>query len=232
MTNPPAQTLAGVELLAGLAPEQMQAIERRCRWRSFTEGEQIIDLETDSRDVYFIVSGAARVVNYGLSGREVTLDDIGPGGNFGELAALDGQPRSANVVATSETLAASLPAVAFREILAGYPQVALALMHRLTKVIRQSTGRIMDLSTLGAHNRIFAELLREARSGEIVGNKAVLRPIPLHADIASRVSTSRETVARVLNDLARKKIVRRDSDALVLLDVNRLTNMVHEFRGD
>lgn len=245
MSQPPAappgktgaQTLAPVELFAALPPAQRQALERRCRWRTYKEDEQIIDRETDTQDVFFVVSGRARVVNYSPAGREVSFDDIGPGGCFGELSAIDGQPRSAAVVAIKPTLAASLPAAVFREILDTHPPVSQALLRRLAEVVRESTDRIMDLSTLGAHNRVYAELLREARDSdpkafEKGANQASIRPIPVHSDIAARVSTTRETVARVLGELARKSIVERDSDALVLRDIARLTKMVREFRAD
>lgn len=235
--KPSAQTLAGISLFRALPPTQRQALERRCRWRSYAEGEQIIDRETDTQDVFFVVSGLARVVNYSPAGREVSFDDIAPGGVFGELAAIDGRPRSASVIARTPTLAASLPAAAFGEMLETHPPVAMALMRRLAEVVRESTERIMDLSTLGAHNRVYAELLREARetdkkafaTGE---NTASIKPIPVHSDIAARVSTARETVARVLNELARKGIVDRERDALVIRDIERLTKMVKEFRGD
>lgn len=230
--NTTAETLGNLELLSSLTATERRSVEKRCRWKRFAKDEQIIDRETDSTDIYFIAAGAVRIVNYSLAGREITFDDIEAGGYFGELAALDGAKRSASVVATKATLTASLDAAAFREVLATHPTIALALLQRLARVIRQSTGRIMDLSSLGANNRIYAELLREARVGGLDGNRAAIRPIPVHADLAGRVSTTRETVARVLNDLARKKVVQRDKGALVILDVKRLSAMVEEFRGD
>lgn len=226
------ETLASIELLAPLSPAERAALERRCRWRRYGPGEQIIDGETHSTDVYFIASGAVRVLNYSAAGREISFDDIRAGGCFGELAAIDGHPRSANVVAIVETLTACVPAIAFRELVSGHPQVAWALLRRLAAVVRQSTGRIMDLSSLGANNRVYAELLREARAAGIRVNRAVITPIPVHADIAARVSTTRETVARVLNDLARKGVAHREAGALVITDIERLAAMVEEFRAD
>ncbi|HEX9465298.1 MAG TPA: Crp/Fnr family transcriptional regulator [Alphaproteobacteria bacterium] len=233
----PSQTLTGIELFKALTPAERQAVERRCRWRTYSDGEQIIDRENDTQDVFFVVAGLTRVVNYSPSGREVSFDEIGSGGVFGELAAIDGRPRSAAVVARGETLAASLSAAAFRETLEGYPQVTNALLRRLAAVVRESTDRIMDLSTLGAQNRVYAELLREARETdpkafEQRANQARIQPMPVHSNIAARVSTARETVARVLGELGRKGILGREADALVILDVNRLTKMVKEFRGE
>jgi len=233
----PGQSLAGIELFKTLAGPERQALERRCRWRTYAEGEQIIDRENDTQDVFFVVAGLTRVVNYSPGGREVSFDEIGPGGVFGELAAIDGRPRSAAVIARSETLAASLPAATFREMLETHPPIANALLRRLAAVVRESTDRIMDLSTLGAHNRVYAELLRQARESdpkafESHANRARIHPMPVHSNIAARVSTARETVARVLGDLTRKGILEREADALVILDVGRLTQMVKEFRGE
>lgn len=228
----PHETLADIGLFASLSAADRQVIERRCRWRHYDRDEQILDREMDSTDVYFVVQGSVRIVNFSPTGREVTFDDIEAGGYFGELAAIDGQPRSASVIATAPTLTAALPSAAFQDVLNHHPAVAFQLLKRMSTIIRQSTVRIMDLSSLGANNRVYAELLREARAGGISGNRAAIRPIPVHSDIAARVSTTRETVARVLNDLARKRIVQRDTGALVILDVRRLSAMVEEFRGD
>ncbi len=222
--------LEGIEILAALDAGDREALARRCRWRRFAEDEVIIDREQDSREVYLVVEGLVRVVDYSVQGREISFAEIGAGGCFGELAALDGQPRSAHVVAIATTRTASLPGTAFIELLRNSPDVSLALMTHLASVIRQSTGRIMDLSTLGAHNRIFAELLREAKPTG--GNRAIWSPAPVHADLAARVSTTRETVARALSDLARKAIVAREGDSLVVNDLARLKAMVQLFRSE
>ena len=227
-----ATGLSGITLLQSLDPAALHALERRCSWRRWAAGEQIIDRENDTNDVYFIVRGRARVVDYSMSGhREVVFDEIAAGGFFGELAAIDGEPRSANIVAVQETVTASLSAAAFIDILFEHRELGLALMRRLTEMIRQSTVRIMDLSTLGANNRIYAELLRLAKTGGgLPRNQAVIHPIPVHSDIAARVSTTRETVARVLSELTHRGLLRRDHDSLMILDLEAFTQLVRRFR--
>jgi CRP-like cAMP-binding protein len=59
----------------------------------------------------------------------------------------------------------------------------------------------------------------------------VIEPIPIHSDIASRASTTRETVARVLGDLARQGILERTRDGLVIRDLRRLDDLVNDIRG-
>lgn len=226
------ESLAGIAILGSLTPAEHAEIERRCRWRHYAAGEQIIDREADARDVYFVVSGLTRVVNFALSGREVTFDEIGPGGCFGEMAAIDGAPRSAAVVAVENSVTAALPPSAFLELLAVHPGVSLAIMKRLTAMIRVSTDRVMDLSTLGANNRVYAEILRLAGGHEAPPTAKILH-LPNHSEIGARVSTTRETVARAIGTLRKKKILRDldgNAGGIEIVDIHRLAEMVHEFR--
>lgn len=218
-------------LFRDLSDEDRQRIEARCKWRDYKPQEQIIDFQDDSRDVYFITKGVARVVNFSMSGREIAFDDLKEGAVFGELAAVDGEPRSANVVAVVNTTVGIMHPTVFRGVLEDYPAVSMTLMIRLTQMVRMSVERIMDLSTLGANNRVYAELLRLAKASVADDGSARVNPIPIHADLASRVSTTRETVARVMSDLSRKGLVRREGNVLILTDTERLTDMVEQFRG-
>ena len=230
MASDPLDRLAGIELLSGLSRAARQSLEKRCRWRNVAAQEQIIDRQSTSTDVCFVVEGRVRVVNYSLSGRDITFDKIAAGAYFGEIAAIDGEPRSANIVAQESTTLAILSAESFRAVLREHPDLAMNLMVRMATVIRQASERIMDLSTLGANNRIYAEILRLAKDDIRDDNTAVIRPIPVHGDIASRVSTTRETVARVLGELSRRSLVKRESDALRILDLDHLSEMVEQFQ--
>jgi CRP/FNR family cyclic AMP-dependent transcriptional regulator len=225
-------SLDQIDLLASLTPEERASIVRQCRWRRYKEDEQIIDHLSDTRDACLVVEGRVRVVMFSMSGREISFDDVSAGGYMGELSALDGEPRSATVIALTDTLIAFVPPRLFQEIVTTHPRVALIVMQRMAAVIRNATGRIMDLSTLGANNRVHAEIVRLAKLGLRPDNTAEITPIPVHGDIASRVSTTRETVARVLSDLARNGLVERRGHTLVVKDYTRLVDMVEEVRGE
>lgn len=232
MTETDHPSLDGIDILRPLTPEARAATARRCRWRRFDEGEQILDQHGGTRDVCFVVRGRVRVVNHSASGREISFDDIPAGGTVGEMAAVDGGPRSASVVALDDgTLIAFLAPGPFLELATGHPDLALAVMRRLSGIARRSTDRIMELSTLGANNRVHAELLRLARLHARPDNTAVLDPIPVHSDIAARVSTTRETVARVLGDLTRDGLLAKRGSALVIRDLARLEELVEDVRG-
>jgi CRP-like cAMP-binding protein len=223
-----ARSLAGIALFAELSEPARKTVEARCRWRTYEAGQTIIDRDSEDSDVYFLVAGRARVVVYSRSGREVGFDEIGPGTCVGELAAIDGEPRSASVVATEAALFAVLGREAFLGALVANPPAQHALLRQLARLVRHATSRIVELSTLGAHNRVYAEILRLAKTN--AAGRTAIRPIPAHGEIAARVSTTRETVARVFSDLARKKIVVREKGELAVLDPSRLRDMVNEFR--
>ncbi|NNE83251.1 MAG: Crp/Fnr family transcriptional regulator [Alphaproteobacteria bacterium] len=227
----PSHSLSGIPLLRTLDDAARQSLEQRCRWQRYSAQDEIIGHESDSRDVYFIITGRVRVVNHSLSGKEIAFHEMDAGSYFGELAAIDEQPRSATVVALNDSLLASMSPDTFINLLQDHPQLAIEVLRELAQFVRVSTNRIMELSTLGAHNRVHSEILRQARAlaGE-TGNSARISPIPVHADIASRVSTTRETVARVLSDLAKQGVVKREKNALVVNDLEQLEKIVNEVR--
>lgn len=225
--------LGEIELLSGLSPEQRSLIERQSEFRRFGAGELIIDRKSESRDLFFVVRGAVRVVIHAPSGRDVSFEDIEAGGHFGELACLDGEPRSASVVAQLNTVVATMAPDVLERVMLDHPAIAFTLLRRMASVVRHATDRILDLSTLGANNRIYADLLRRAKPNPKLGPKAgVIYPIPTHQDLAGRVSVTRETVTRALGDLARNNVVVKDGARLVVPDVERLLDMVTRFRSD
>ncbi len=224
-TKTAGKSLADNQLFASIDPDDLKLIEARCQWWHLAAGEQIIDRESDNRDVYFVIEGAVRVVNYSSTGREVAYAVNEAGSYFGELAAIDGKRRSASVVAVTDCLLASFPPGIFLKLLVKHPSVSMLVLQRLTDMVRVSNDRIMDLSTLKAVQRVCVELLRLTKPDAAVRDIWVIRPMLSHSDIASRASTTRETVARVLGQLSSKGIVERKHKALYIRDKGQLENL-------
>ncbi|KAF0138236.1 MAG: putative transcriptional regulator Crp/Fnr family [Rhodospirillaceae bacterium] len=122
--------------------------------------------------------------------RSLTLAGLAPGECSGELAAIDGAPGRPSVIAVDKTMVMAITPEQFVRLISAHPILALDVMRQLASVVRHATGWIMELSTLGANNRVHAELLRQARAaGSNASGQVVLQPIPVHSDIVSRVST-------------------------------------------
>ncbi|GIL03759.1 MAG: cyclic nucleotide-binding protein [Betaproteobacteria bacterium] len=223
--------LRRVALLDGLSEAALAAIARECAWRHYVAGQRIVSRDADDRNVHFVVAGRVRATTYSRSGRQVTFRDQQAGDFLGEVAAIDGLPRSVDVVALESTLVASMTPAAFERLLQEQPLVAGRVLRRLAGLVRGLSERVIDLSTLGVQNRIHAELLRLARAAGVRDNAARIDPAPPHADIASQVSTYREQVTRELSALVKTGLLAKDRRALVVLDVARLGRLVEEVRG-
>ena len=105
----------------GLSDSQRKVESQLCSWHHYSNNEQIIDRQSDSTDILFIVEGRVRVVNYSLSGREVTFNDFGAGQHFSELSAIDSEHRSARIMALTNCNIASMPQDWFLNLLEKEP---------------------------------------------------------------------------------------------------------------
>ena len=224
-------SLKGIAVFAGLSPDAIERIERRCAWKRYAPGEPILDYLDKSDDVFFLTLGEVRVTIYSSVGKAVSFRELAAGEIFGEFPAIDGGSRSASVEARTNCLIASIAGSSFRELLQSEPGLAHALL-RLTKTIRALTNRVYEFSTLAVNNRIQAELLRLASLGSKEGKGARIVPAPTHVEIASRVSTHREAVTRELNRLSRIGIIERRGGTLLVKDTDRLAEMVHDATGE
>ena len=222
--------LRQIRFLAGLPEAALEQLARDCRWRRYTAGQQVISRDAADRDVYLIVTGMVRATAFSSGGRQVTYRDIPAGDWFGDFSAIDGQARSADIVAASETLVASMSPAVFLQLVHDHPSVCDHMLLRLVTSVRELTERIFEFSTLGVENRVHAELLRLARQSGIVKNSARLEPAPKHADIAAQVSTYREQVTRELSRMFKQKLLVKDGGALIVPDVARLAELVAAVR--
>ncbi|AMO24079.1 Crp/Fnr family transcriptional regulator [Ramlibacter solisilvae] len=229
--QPSSLGLRRIDLLHGLSSARLDAISRSCVWRTCIAGQRLVAREDADREVYFIVSGSVRVTTYSPNGRETSLEDLTQGMCFGELAALDGRKRSADVVALTPGLVASMPPAAFRDLLREEWIVNERVLLRLADLARGLVERVLEVSTLTVQQRLCMELLRLARAGSSAAGPARIEPIPRHTALAHRVSTYREQVTRELSSLTRAGVLSRDGAALVVCDIARLQHMAEGTGG-
>lgn len=210
-----------IRLLESLTEAERQAIARRCAWKQFRAGEQILDPDSATRDVLFITEGEVRVVNYSVSGRETAYAHIPAGELVGEIAAIDGLARSASVVAIADCTVGIFSREEFVRLVEGHAVIAFQLLRHLTGIVRNANERIAELSTVGAVQRVYRELLRLCDDDD-TGEGAVIDPLPTQHDLASKVGTTRETVARALGQIMNAGVVERRGRTLRIRDTDML----------
>ncbi len=223
--------LSVIKEFKDLSLTDLEAIAQVCQWYRYGAGEEIVRYHDDSNSVFFVTQGEARVNYNSMSGKEVILCDLVTGEIFGELTAIDGQSRSANVVAKTSTLLACISSSAFQELIFSNRQIAAAILQRLTGQIRRLTERVFESDTLKVPNRIRAKLLHLAKTqATISNNQATISAVPTHVELACLIGTHREAVTRELNELEAGNIIAREGDVIHILDVARLTELVESVR--
>ncbi len=220
--------LSHVKLLQDVPRERLEALARQCVWYRYDKGAEIIGQQTTGRDVYFIASGSVRVRTYSASGRQASFRDVEAGSIVGDIAAVDGGPRSTDISASAESVLAALPAEAFLLLLQEQPVVHERYLRYLTGLIRLLTTRVTELTTLAVPHRVQAELLRLARQSGTGGNTASINPAPTHIEIAAQLSTTREQVTREISALTKRGLLQKEGSALFVTDMHELERLFGE----
>jgi CRP/FNR family transcriptional regulator, cyclic AMP receptor protein len=225
--------LARMPLVMGSLPKELA--ERL--WADATlinakSGKTLVSLGATSSNVYIVLQGRVQVTLFSLAGREVILRNLGEGAIFGELAAIDGLPRSASIVALSDCQLASVAAETFRSAISELPAGAMWLALRLTAQIRDLTERVFELNALRVRSRLHCELLRMC--GAVTGDESriMIDPAPTHAELASRVGTHREAVTREIGFLVEQGILEQQRRRMTVVDIRALAQLVRMATGE
>jgi CRP/FNR family transcriptional regulator, cyclic AMP receptor protein len=214
-----AESLGHSPMFAELNAEDVAQLGALCRWRSVKAGDVVIEEYALDNDAFFVVNGHARVLR-GTNGREVILKDIRAGEYFGELSAIDGRPRSARIVAVTDSVVARMSAGVFRDAIHRHPSVCDHILATLSASIRALNERFSEQIYLDVRERLCAELIRLSRpAGK---DRIVVSPPPTHLEIALRIGARREAVTKVLNALEREGAISRSRGAIALVEPERL----------
>jgi len=183
-------------------------IQCQSSYQIFTDGQCIISAGDRNRNVFFVLGGKARALDFNENGKVVHYAQFTPGTFFGELSSIDGLSRSATVVAIKECKLAVLSEKDFNFLVYNYEQFNKILINKLVNVIRISNSRISDFSLLGARQRICDELHRLSVTDPESG-KATIYDIPTQEVFAESLGISRETVIRTFKKLTEQGAIKR-----------------------
>ncbi|MGB3510461.1 MAG: Crp/Fnr family transcriptional regulator [Microcoleaceae cyanobacterium] len=187
---------------------------------------QVILLENDwGTSVYFILDGWVKIRTYNLDGKEVTLNILGKGELFGEMAALDEVPRSTDVITLAPTLIGNMPAQDFAQLIHTEPIGGIRLAQLMARRLRQ-VNRRLRLREADAQARV-ADILLFLAEGQGTHSEAGTEiPNLPHRELSSLSGLARETVTRVLSKLEKKSLIKRDRDTLCIPDLHALERIL------
>jgi len=222
-------TLKHIGILAEAPPEKVKELEGRCEWLEFGADEIVVNLKDESTNVFFVVKGKLRAMDYLTDeNNEVALAELDEGASFGELSAIDLKVRSARVTTIEPTLLASVSSKDFRKLLFDCPGISLSLLKTFAGFIRTLNTRITALSSLSPHQRIYQELLRISEPNTDGDGTWIIAKVPQHAELAIWVGAEKQTVAEAMGTLARDGVIERKHGTLRIRDRARLQRLASQ----
>jgi CRP/FNR family transcriptional regulator, cyclic AMP receptor protein len=191
------------DFLSSLRPEDVAELNALGTVRAFERGQALFHEGQLVDRVLVLRSGVVKVTSTTSAGREVVLAFRGPGELVGDLAALDGKPRSATIRAVERVEALSLKALAFLGFLEARPAVALVLLRMLARRLRDADAKRIEFSASTTIERVAARLLEfSERFGLEDESGAMLIALPLsQEELAGATGASIESVGRALHTM-------------------------------
>ena len=222
--RPVREALAAIPFFAGLGPEAMERLAATMRTRRFRRGEVIFHLGDPGDALFVIVTGDVKISLPSETGDEAILATLSAGDVFGELALLDGAPRSASATALSATETVVLPRDRFRELIATEAGVRDALLASIAGELRRLTTHVEELHFLDITGRLAARLVRLANEGgtRLPDGGIRLRRNLTQGDLAAMVGCTRQSVNKLLGQFTDDGLIRLEREGIVVTDVDGL----------
>ena len=214
--------------LASLPAEPSAVLTSAMQRKSFASGEVICEKGDPGDAMYVILKGQVKIVLPSGDGNEALLGTLDEGDFFGELALIDGQPRSATIIATQQTDTVLLRREGFQDFLKAHPEAAIDMLQALSTRIRQSDEFIADAAFLDVPGRLAKKILelgekygRPGPSGILVGLRLTQR------DLAAMIGATRESVNKHLQSFRAQGMIALEGRRLIIKDQDRLEKRVY-----
>jgi CRP/FNR family cyclic AMP-dependent transcriptional regulator len=217
--------LANNNLLIGLPESVVDHVERLCEFKMFKQNDLVTTREEETKNFFFTVSGTYSVETMINEDQDLRYADLGENEFFGEMSAIDGLPRSADVRCRTPGEIAELKQTDFERLLANEPQLTLRLLKLFTARLRQTNQRLEDFSTTTPTNRVIQQLIRLVRASSLNPGQWLISPSPKHDEIAAWTGTSKSFVSSILGQLMHDGIIIRRNKDLIILDLFSLKNL-------
>lgn len=226
----PEEFLKGVHLFQSLSDEDSERLSTSLRRRSLKKGEVLFRKGDEGSTLYIVRSGSIRIVLPSSTGDEVTPAILTERDFFGEMALLDGMPRSADAVAMEPSELYALNREDFLLFLKNNEQAIKSIFSFLSMRLRKTDDLLEDVCFLTISTRLARRLVDLAENyGHVDENDSTLH-IDLRLtqkDLASMVGVTRESINKELRVLREKDLVSTTGNTIQILNMERLKKRAH-----
>jgi len=222
-----ADWLAEVSLFASISAADRSALARLVQERAYRGGQRVFMAGDAGDRLYIIKSGMVKIGVTSSDGREVTLALLGPGEFFGELALLDGLPRSSDAVTVDACHFLLLRRDDFLQFVVTRPEIALHLLEVLSRRLRNDNDLVQDATLLDVPARLARVLLRLCTTaGQPVAHGTRITLRLTQSDLAGMAGASRESVNKCLVLYEQDGLIRRERGLIVVPDPELLEKRI------
>jgi CRP/FNR family transcriptional regulator len=221
------EVLRRVPYFASLPETELSRLAGRCAVRSLGPGEALFEEGEPCRGLLIVAEGRVEVRQISLRGREQVFHTDGPGATLGEGPLFDGGGYIASAVALAPTRVLLLSRAEVLHLCQRRPVVALAMLKTLARRVRHFAGIVSDLAFRPVTERLARHL--DAAVGGRVKRGTRIELTLTQAQLAARLGTVRELVARAFAQLEESGVISRDRSRVTIRDPERLAALA---RGD
>jgi len=208
--------LRAIPFMYGLSDVEIDRLVAALRRRRFARNEVVFHRDDPGNCLYLIAKGTLKIALRYEDGREIILTLLGVGDYFGELALLDGEPRSADAIAVEPCELLLLPRDVFLRFIEESPGAALRLLEALGAQFRRLTDTVHDAAFLDVPGRLARVLQTLSKPAEGEATPAVVRVT--QNDLAAMVGATRESINRWLGYYQDQGWIRRERGSVVIID--------------
>lgn len=213
------QCLTAMPLFDGVAPDTLAEVASGCQELDFDEGRIVVEQGENSREFYMVLSGRAIGMMLTEAGRQVSFTEFGPSAYFGELAALDGSPRSITVSVTEPSRMARMTHTVLADWLAREPRILRNIAVELSRRNRALNERVVGLIVHDVEKRVRMLVMQLAQEREQLKPGGTIQPAPTHEAMAAFVGANREAVSRVIARLAKGGVITARRQKITIEDL-------------
>ena len=207
------QSLSEVPIFSCLNDEELERLDQIAVKKTFPKNTVLLS-EGDATDsLYVILSGKIKTIIMDENGKEIILSISGPGDYFGEMAVIDGEPRSATIMTREPTELLIFSRSQLKVIFASHPDIVFNLMKGVTRRLREANKKIESLAFMDVYGRVARLLVQYAAPQD---DKMVIEEALTHQEIANMVGSSREMVSRILKELVLGDFISIDKKIITL----------------
>jgi CRP-like cAMP-binding protein len=201
----------------------LESLAGRLRRRRFRRNEVIFHQGDPGDALHIVAAGAVKILLPSAEGDEAIIATLRPGDFFGELALLDGAPRSATAAALEQSETLVLPRDVFIGLLDTLPGLRDALLADLAHELRRLTGHVEELHFLDLAGRLAMRLTRLARETAPDAHGEIRLDWPYtQSDLAAMIGGTRQSVNRLLSELVEQELIRIEPDTLIINNLDEL----------